>query len=253
MNPKIEILSDPAPFNMTDDWYQFSVSDHFWMQWRISRVRKLVDDFETGGRLLEVGCGSGGARDQLETLHGRPVDGCDLNLAALEMARPGQGKLYLYNIHERREPWKDYFSTIYMLDVLEHIPDTSHFLESVRFHLADDGLLILNVPAVQSLYSRYDEIQGHIKRYSISLVKKELSDAGFRPLKCSYWGFTMVPIIYLRKAVLRFTKEEKVVSRGFQPSSKVADLILRSLMYAERLLLQRPPLGTSIIAAARKI
>ncbi len=253
MNSAIEILSDPAPFAMADDWYQYATADHFWMQWRFYHIRKLVAGLNTGNHIFEIGCGAGVTRNQLETLHGGAVDGCDLNLPALEMASAGQGKLFLYDVHRRREPWEDFFSTIYLLDVLEHIQDTSAFLDAVRFHLAQDGLLILNVPAVQCLYSRYDETAGHVKRYSIPLLTDELSAAGFRVLKCRYWGLTMLPFVLLRKAVLRFTNREKIISSGFQPPSKVADVILRMLMHTENLILPPPPLGTSIIAIAQKV
>jgi hypothetical protein len=114
-------------------------------------------------------------------------------------------------------------------------------------------LLILNVPAVQSLYSRYDEAAGHVKRYSMSVLNDELSGSGFRLLKGSYWGFTMLPIVLVRKAVLAFTKRENIVSRGFQPPSKIADLLLRALMHTETLILPRPPWGTSIIAVAQRV
>ncbi len=252
MHSEIEILSDPAPVNMADDWYQYATAEHFWMQWRFGKVRKCLTGLETGNRILEIGCGAGVMRNQLESFHGCAVDGCDLNLPALEMASSGQGKLFVYDVHQRRELWKDYFNTIYLLDVLEHIPDAVKFLNSVRYHLQKDGLLLLNVPAAQWLYSQYDESVGHLKRYSIRLLTEELAAGGFRLLKCHYWGFTMLPFLLLRKGVLRFTKREKIVSRGFQPPSKVADLMLRTLMHTENLILPRPPLGTSIVAVAQK-
>lgn len=253
MGTKIEILSDAAPFSMTDDWYQFASADHFWMQWRLHKIKRLIARFDAGQQIFEVGCGAGVTRKQLESLHGRAVSGCDLNQAALELAEEGDGQLYFYDIHQRRDEWNQAFSTVYLLDVLEHISDPVDFLHSVKFHLANEGLLIINVPALQWLYSRYDQTAGHVKRYSKRVLAAELEQAGFHVEQFCYWGFTMIPLLMIRKAMLRFTKKENVIRRGFQPPSKIADAILRTLMKIENTILRRPPVGTSLLAVARKI
>jgi hypothetical protein len=49
-------------------------------------------------RALEIGCRHGVAREMLERDLDIAVDGCDLNRAALEMAKPGKGDLFVYNI-----------------------------------------------------------------------------------------------------------------------------------------------------------
>jgi 2-polyprenyl-3-methyl-5-hydroxy-6-metoxy-1,4-benzoquinol methylase len=139
MNSQVEIISEAAPVNMADDWYQYALGNHFWMQWGSHRIRKLMTGMAAGDRIFEIGCGTGVTRQELEAFHGCPVDGCDLNQAALEMGKGGQGKLFSYDINQRRESWAQHFSSIYLLDVLEHIDETSAFLSSVRFHLQQDG------------------------------------------------------------------------------------------------------------------
>jgi hypothetical protein len=76
-----------------------------------------------------------------------------------------------------------------MFDVLEHIEDQDRFLDSVRFLLADRGCLIINVPAVEWLFSPYDWAQGHHRRYSlasllevaltIGKIRTDIHSAGF--------------------------------------------------------------------------
>ena len=87
----IETLSQPQAVSMADEWFQFATADHFWMQWR---HRLLVRALKRAGdrvrNALEIGCGHGVARDMLERDLGIPVDGCDLNRTALEMAKAGQ-------------------------------------------------------------------------------------------------------------------------------------------------------------------
>ena len=55
---------------------------------------------------------------------------------------------------------------VVLFDVLEHIPDTQPFLSSVIRHIKLNGFLLINVPALQTLYSKYDETVGHVRRYN---------------------------------------------------------------------------------------
>lgn len=235
---------------MADDWYAYASSEHFWFQWRLAALRRLLAGIDPGERILEVGCGNGIARGQLEAHYDRPIDGCDLNLHALQLAEAGRGRLYLYNVHDRRPEWDGQFDTIFLLDTLEHIETPVPLLQSLGHHLRPKGLLVLNVPAVECLYSRYDQLAGHVRRYRLTTLATELEQAGFRLLRSAYWGLTLVPVVALRKLLVRFAAPERVIARGFQPSSRLADLVLRGLMHTERGLLKRPWIGTSLAVVA---
>ena len=91
----IETLSQPKEVSMAGEWFPFATADHFWMQWR---HRLLVRAIKRAGdrvrHALEIGCGNGVARDMIERDLGIAVDGCDLDRAALEMAKPGQGSAF---------------------------------------------------------------------------------------------------------------------------------------------------------------
>lgn len=249
--PNIQTLSAPFPFSMTNDWYQFATENHFWFQWRFAALNDLLKGEAPGQKILEIGCGNCVARGQFERSLGRPVHGCDLNRSAMELASTGLGDLYFYNIHDRRPEWKQHFDSILLLDTLEHIEDTKGFLESVRHHLKPGGQLIINVPAIQSLYAEYDRVAGHIKRYSITRLKQELSKAGFVPGKFHYWGFTLLPVLMMRSLMLRFTPKERIIASGLQPQSKLTEGILRGLMKLERTLIKWPPIGASLAGLAR--
>ncbi len=250
---QVELLSDPASFHMADDWYDYATPDHFWFQWRLDVLLRLLEGTDPGLKILEVGCGSGAARAQLETHYDRPIDGCDLNLRALEVGRPGRGQLYFYNIHDRRPQWSGYFDTVFLLDTLEHIEAPEPFLESVAWHLKPGGLLIVNVPALSCLYSRYDALAGHMRRYRVGTLASELEPSGFRLLGHAYWGLTMIPVAALRKLMVRFMPEDRVIERGFQPSSVLVDKTLRALMHVEQRLLAPPWIGTSLAAVAERL
>ena len=117
-------------------------------------------------RALEIGCGNGVARRMLERDLGIAIDGCDLNQPALEMAKPGRGRLFVYNHIRPRPSLLERYDAVFLLDVIEHIRDDSAFLSAALRHLRQGGLLVVNVPAGMLLFSDYDRVQGHVKRYT---------------------------------------------------------------------------------------
>jgi SAM-dependent methyltransferase len=53
-----------------------------------------------------------------------------------------------------------------LLDVLEHVPDERGFLESALLKLKPSGILVITVPAFQSLFSTHDRFLEHKRRYN---------------------------------------------------------------------------------------
>ena len=63
------------------------------------------------------------------------------------------------------------FNTIIYLNVLEHIKNDMDEINSSLNKLNTGGHLIILVPAHQKLYSKFDEIIGHCKRYEINFFQ----------------------------------------------------------------------------------
>ena len=249
---KIRFLSDPAEYNMAEEWYEIAQEDHFWVRLRFAILRKIAAENVFMGRILDVGCGHGVSRAQIEEHYHCAVDGCDLNLAALSRAAAGRGDLLFYNVRNRAGELKESFSAVVLFDVLEHVPDPVEFLRSVGFHLGNEGKLIVNVPALQMLFSKYDLAAGHIKRYSLTSLKKEMSEAGFEIEKATYWGVVFIPLLLVRRFALRFVPKEKIIQTGFRPGGSFFAFILDSLSRLERMLPMQPIAGTSLMVIARK-
>jgi len=245
-------LSDRFIADDWDDWYNFATSNHFWIKWRFEALKKIIPKSHQWGQTLDIGCGTGIVRNQIEKTYGCVVSGCDLNIKALQLSIESKGPLYFYNIHQKNKEFKEYFSTILLLDVLEHIEDPITFLDSINYHLKKNGRLIINVPAFQFLYSIYDRVVGHFRRYKISTLKDELNHAGFCIEKASYWGMSLIPLAIARKFILHFYKKDKIVKAGFQPVSPLINSVMHFIMKIEYAIFATPPFGTSLIVIARK-
>jgi SAM-dependent methyltransferase len=249
---QIETLSQPQTVSMADEWFQFATADHFWMQWR---HRVLVRTIRRAGtplrQALEIGCGHGVARDMLERDLGITVDGCDLNQTALEMAKPGRGKLFTYNIFDQEPSLLGHYDAVFLLDVIEHIIDDAAFLSAALQHLRPGGLVFVNVPASMLLFSDYDRAAGHVRRYTKASMAKLLRRCGVEPDAVHQWGLPMVPLLVARKIMLRRTNAADTIRAGFVPPNGLSRLLLHGMKNIETALPFSMPFGTSILAQGR--
>ena len=144
------------------------------------------------------------------------------------------------------------YDAVLFFDVLEHIDGPVSFLAVLRRHLRPGGHLLVNVPAMRSLFSGYDVAAGHLRRYDAASLRAEIEQAGLDVRDVRYWGLTLVPLLLLRKALLRGRSGPEVIREGFQPPAAWAHRVLLGLMHAETALVARPVVGTSLLAAARR-
>jgi SAM-dependent methyltransferase len=249
---EIEVLSRPQTVSMAREWFQFATADHFWMQWR---HRLLVRALERAGvrvrRALEIGCGHGVARDMLERDFDFLVDGCDLNRTALEMAKPGRGQLFVYDILDQAPSMLGHYDAVFLLDVIEHIPDDAAFLSAAFRHLRPGGLSVINVPASPRLASDYDRVAGHLRRYTPRGLANLLDRCGIEAQAIWPWGFSMVPLLLARKTLLRRAKTADVIRDGFVPPNGISRLLLHGLKNIETAFPFPMPFGTSILASGQ--
>jgi len=224
---KIKYISEANPVNMSDAWYEIASLKHFWIRRRFSTFCALVKEIDFSGfKVAEVGCGNGIMQKQIENHFGLFVDGFELNENALENSIAKNHPRIIYDINERNEELNESYDFIILFDVIEHIEDEFKFIESTLTHLKRGGILAVNVPAYNFLYSTYDKAAGHLRRYTI----KELTDiAEVHDLKIinkTYWGFPLIPLALARKILFcRSKNEEKIIRQGFKPPGKIVNYL----------------------------
>jgi 2-polyprenyl-3-methyl-5-hydroxy-6-metoxy-1,4-benzoquinol methylase len=256
MPPHVEILSPAGAINFPDQWYEIMDERHFWMVWRTSaflqQCRALSISTETPYSVLEIGCGHGILRRMLEAETRWKIDAVDLNAGALRYSTPGRGRTALYNIHDRDPSLAARYDAIILFDVIEHIENLPEFMSSALYHLKPGGYVFINVPALQSLYSKFDVAVGHCRRYAKNTLEEHLASCGVRKLDDRYWGMTMLPVVALRKLLLALRPDNvkqktTVVQYGVQPPNRLANAVLTGAMQLEMRAMPVAPLGSSLL------
>lgn len=241
---RITYLSPSMPVSMGDWWFDVATSDHFWIRRRFEVMKRLADSAIRNSKCVaEIGCGNGLLQRDIEDNYGKPVAGFELNELALQKNVSQVSPLYCYNIHQRNPEFHGHFDLMFLFDVLEHIEDENEFLQSVKFHLAEFGTLLINVPANQFFYSDYDRAAGHVRRYSVNQLARVAEQNGYKVLALTYWGLPLVPLLLARMAMSMQRSNGKA---GFDARGHTMNTLLSLLARWEPL--PQRFLGTSVMA-----
>ncbi len=238
---------------MGNDWFELADPGHFWIQWRFQVLRQLIaGHLKPETRVLEIGCGNGLVMWQMEKFLNVVSDGCDLNVQALEAIMPVSGKVYLYDIFDLNPELVGHFDIVMMLDVLEHIDDDRLFLQTAMKYLKPGGLMVVGVPAHQKLFSKYDRLMGHFRRYERKELRQLFQSAGLQDMEVCFWGFSILPIMWLRKIYLSYIADKEVVKSGFKPPHPLFNRLMLAVMSLETAIFRRAPGGISLMAVAKR-
>jgi 2-polyprenyl-3-methyl-5-hydroxy-6-metoxy-1,4-benzoquinol methylase len=261
-NKHVEIISKTIDISMADEWYELAGESHFWLDWRLNAMLKQIKHLnipiDKELKVFEVGCGTGILRATLESVTKWKIDAADLNMNALLRTKSCRGRTILYDIFDEHSSFIEAYDIVILYDVLEHIHNTKPFLASVFRHLKQKGLLLVNVPALQTFYSEYDDLMGHYRRYNKNSLTKEFDDLNLQIEDIRYWGFCMLPLLVIRKFVMMLPKRSKseTIRIGFtfpKYLSYFCEFGIRLLMRLEMIALSHPPVGTSLLMVGQKI
>jgi SAM-dependent methyltransferase len=233
--------------------------------WWLAGKYRIVEDviaraFRTNGarpRLLDLGCGPGNLLDALVRF-GQPI-GSDFSHDALRFCRErGYRRLVRADFHTLPLT-SDSFDLITCLDVLEHLEDDRRAVGELARILRPRGLLVMTIPAFQSLWGDHDELYGHFRRYRAPEIAERLQRAGLEILQLTYFEpLYFLPLWLYRKWKRKWRtgsrSGELAAHDDFVSVPAPVNAVLTHVLAAERFVIRHVnlPFGVTLLAVARK-
>ena len=135
------------------------------------------------------------------------------------------------------------FDSIVCLNVLEHIKNDNKALKNMNSLLKKEGKLILLVPAFTFLYSDFDKLLGHYRRYRLKDILKKVESSGFEVVSKRFlnWWAAIGWFLFI-----------KMPKRKEMPKSpvKIFDAMGKIFLFPEKFI--KPPFGLSVFVIAER-
>lgn len=172
-------------------------------------------------QILDAGCGTGGLIVRLAPRHptwrwtgidAEPLacnfaaqrtrgDRANVGSTATALTVQAEPEIKLGSVTEL--PFADRtFDAVVSADVLYHVEDDARALAEFRRVLRPGGVVIVNVPAYQWLWSYHDEAVHSRRRYARRQLVRKLETAGFAAVRSTYWNTVAFPLIVARRKLL---------------------------------------------------
>ncbi|HEV7615608.1 MAG TPA: methyltransferase domain-containing protein [Solirubrobacterales bacterium] len=144
-------------------------------------------------------------------------------------------------------------STVTLMDVLEHQPDDRAFMAELAAKMAPGSTLLLTVPAMPWLWSDWDSMLGHYRRYTKQMLREALAPLPFELQEQGYLFPELIPLGLVRRARMRGGDgEEAAADAEFPDLPRPLNEALYRLGGATTALRRLWPAGTSLFAVLRR-
>jgi SAM-dependent methyltransferase len=205
-------------------------------------------------RLIEAGCGWGTNLLILEKA-GYTVTGLDISRNALARLDRPDRTLIEADLSQDLPPDAPEHDVVLALDVIEHVDDDYGVVRRLRQLVRPGGHLIISVPALPELYSEFDRVQGHRRRYTPESLRDTIAGSGLVILDMMWWGQWMARILRRRKSAPRSRPGEtnKQTYKRYLSLPPWPGTLLLKLMFLidqRRTLRGHSAIGTSLFAIA---
>lgn len=226
---------------------------YWWFLVRHRIVRRLIT--RALGRkpagILDIGAGAGGFLSEMvdEGFMARA------DVLALEPSPEAQEVLAARELPILNAPLSDlatvevqpFPEVVTLLDVLEHLDEPVRTLQDIARRLPEGGHVVILVPALPFLWSRWDELLHHRRRYTRRTLREHLVQGGFDIVALQYCfaGITL-PAWYRA----RFGMASAAAGQFARVSPWLNSLL--TLVFDLESRFPWWPFGTTLAAAARR-
>lgn len=223
--------------------------DFFWnrVRWELISSHLPVGSRE----LVDVGAGPGFLGDflrqrhpQIEYRYVEPIEGLETSLAD----RFGGDA-------NRRDEDFGGASYVTLMDVLEHQEHDREFMADLAAKMAPGATLLLTVPAMPWLWSDWDSMLGHYRRYTKRMLRDTVAPLPLEIVEQGYLFPELIPLGLVRRLRMRgggSGAEDGGADAEFPQLSRPVNETLYRVSSASTAVRRVWPAGTSLFAVMRR-
>lgn len=218
--------------------------DFFWNRLRWELILSYLPEGGAEAEVVDVGAGPGflgeflaTRRPHLRYRYIEPLEGLERHL---EERFGADGNRRDTDFGEAR--W------VTLMDVLEHQEDDREFLADLARKMAPGATLLLTVPAMPWLWSDWDEMLGHYRRYTKRMMRELAADLPFDLVEQGYLFPELIPAGLLRRLRMRRGEGGNPEDAEFPELSRPVNETLYRVGKGSMALRRVWPAGTSLFA-----
>ena len=207
---------------------------------------------------LEIGCGTGfvisGIIKQYPDLK---LLGSEYFEEGVEYARARLPAATFTQMDARCIPYESDWDGIGIFDVLEHIEEDDVVLQQIYKALKPGGVVFISVPQHRWLWSSYDEVACHVRRYTVNELHQKVSKVGFKIIRSTSFVSMLLPLMYLSRLLHQNKKDVSIDAMAefrINPIlNKVLEWLLRFELALIRVGISLPVGGSRVVVACKPI
>lgn len=229
---------------------------HFWFESRNRLILWALREFFPEPRdFLEIGCGTGfvlsGIRREFPELS---LIASDIFTEGFTYAQARIPDAEFFQMDARHIPFEHEFDVIGAFDILEHIVEDEAVLVEMFQATKPGGGIILTVPQHPFLWSYFDELSHHQRRYTRLELLKKVEQVGFKIIHSTSFISLLLPLLLLSRLRHRQLKNNYDLREEFN-NVGILNTLLTRVLDLERALIKRGfsfPLGGSLLVVAKR-
>jgi ubiquinone/menaquinone biosynthesis C-methylase UbiE len=230
---------------------------YWWFKARLKIFKTLYRNLiykpsnKSNSKILNVGCGTGIITNKFSE-YGNVIS-LDYSEEALKFCKIRKIDSLIRSDAMSLPFKKNSFDSALYFDIIEHLENDRGALEELNRTLCDGGYTVISVPAYKFLWSSFDDINWHKRRYSKKNLQKLLINSGFQIVKISYINFFLFPAAVLRRLYEKIFKR-KQVDYYIPKVGRFTNFLFYKIFSIESYLLRflKFPWGVSLIAVVKK-
>lgn len=242
-----------------------TVLNHWWFASRTRALNAVLESIlpsEPDFTLLDVGCGAGNMIHHLSK-YGQ-VKGLEIDPRPVKVAHKRGFDVEQFDATQPMPYPDNTFDAVTALDVIEHNQDDMAILADSYRILKPGGHMIITVPAFMWLWTHNDDLNAHVRRYTVAELRQKLTQSGYKVIRITYNNFFIFPLAATLLLLRRSTDSKKELASHhvsqeeyqveMEPASPPVNAVLTQVGKMEAGLIRRInlPVGTSLIAVGQK-